>query len=70
MVEGAPCELEPPTLDWINVSVQAKPNGARYMPSQDVRVKEKTTWVSTVCVFTSVGMITVEALVGALGQIL
>ena len=41
MVEGAPCELEPPTLDWINVSGQAKPNGARYMPSQDVRVKGK-----------------------------
>ena len=41
MVEGAPCELEPPTLDWINVSVQAKPNGARYMPTQDVRVKGK-----------------------------
>jgi len=39
MVEGAPCELQPPTLDWINVSVQAKPNGARYMPTQDVRVK-------------------------------
>ena len=41
MVEGAPCELEPPTMDWVNVSVPAKPIGARYMPTQVVRVKGK-----------------------------
>ena len=41
MVEGAPCELEPPTIDWVNVSVPAKPIGARYMPTQAVRVKGK-----------------------------
>ena len=41
MVEGAPCELEPPTMDWVNVSVPAKPIGARYMPTQSVRVKGK-----------------------------
>jgi hypothetical protein len=39
MVEGAPCELDPPTIDWINVNPVAKPEGARYMPTQDVRFK-------------------------------
>ena len=41
MVEGAPCELEPPTLDWVGINPQAKPEGARYMPTQDVRVEGK-----------------------------
>jgi len=39
MVEGAPCELQPPTIDWINVNPIAKPEGARYMPTQEVRFK-------------------------------
>ena len=39
MVEGAPCELDPPTIDWVNVNPVAKPEGARYMPTQDVRFK-------------------------------
>lgn len=41
MVEGAPCELEPPTMDWVGINPQAKPDGARYMPQQDVRVEGK-----------------------------
>ena len=41
MVEGAPCELEPPTLDWVGINPQAKPIGARYMPTQLVRVEGK-----------------------------
>ena len=41
MVEGAPCELEPPTLDWVGINPQAKPEGARYMPTQNVRVEGK-----------------------------
>ena len=39
MVEAAPCELEPPVIDWVNVSQPAQPIGARYMPTQDVRFK-------------------------------
>ena len=39
MVEAAPCELEPPVMDWNTVSSYAKPIGARYMPTQDVRVR-------------------------------
>ena len=39
MVEAAPCELEPPIIDWLNVSQPAQPTGARYMPTQDVRFK-------------------------------
>ena len=41
MIEGAPCELEPPTLDWVGINPQAKPIGARYMPTQNVRVEGK-----------------------------
>ncbi len=37
MVEAAPCELEPPTIDWAAINPQSKPVGARYMPTQDVR---------------------------------
>ena len=39
MVEAAPCELEPPTVDWVNVSIQSQPDGARFMPTQAVRLK-------------------------------
>lgn len=39
MVEAAPCELEPPAIDWVNVPMPSKPDGARYMPTQDVRLK-------------------------------
>ena len=39
MVEAAPCELEQPVIDWVNVSQPAQPIGARYMPTQDVRFK-------------------------------
>lgn len=52
MVEAAPCELDPPTLDWVNVTVQNKPDGARFMPTQDVRVKgEDNVGIDSVKIF-------------------
>ena len=39
MVEIAPCGLEPPTLDFVNIPSPSKPIGARYMQTQDVRLK-------------------------------
>ena len=40
LVEAAPCELEPPTFTY-NVVPQQKPVGARYLVSQEIKLKAR-----------------------------